>query len=222
MLADGVRYCHHISLRECSHDADGIHLSYRSWLYVPKYDPLYLHVLQTHYEAAAAGHPGQSKMAELLKWTYFWPKMQADVDRFVRNCHTCQRSCTPQHAPFGVLRPLPITDRPWQDITMDFVTCLLISQGYDAIWVVVDWLTKARHFVPCHSSVDVTGLADHFVQYIFRLHGLPNSIVSDCGPQFTAAFWQQLCNRLGINRCSTTAFHSESDGQTEHMNAIMV
>ena len=85
----------------------------------------------------------------------------------------------------------------------------------------VDWLTKARHFVPYRSSVDATGLADLFIQHIFRLHGLPNSIVSDRGPQFAAAFWQRLCNCLGIDRHLTTAFHPESDGQTEHMNAIM-
>ena len=76
------------------------------------------------------------------------------MDRFVRNCHTCQHSRTPRHAPCGVLRLLPIPDRPWQDITMDFVTGLPTSQGYDAIWVVVDRLTKARHFVPCRTSVD--------------------------------------------------------------------
>ena len=73
---------------------------------------------------------------------------------------------------------------------MDFVTGLPMSQGYDAIWVVVDRLTKTRHFVPCHSAVNATGLADLFVQHIFRLHGSPNSIVSDRGPQFTATFWQ--------------------------------
>ena len=104
---------------------------------------------------------------------------------------------------------------------MDFVTGLPKSQGYDAIWVVVDQLTKTRHFVPCRSSVDATGLADLFVQHIFRIHGLPNSIVSDRRPQFATVFWQRLCNRLGIDRRLTTAFHPESDGQTECMNAIM-
>ena len=110
---------------------------------------------------------------------------------------------------------------------MDFVTSFKLpkSQGYDTIWVVVDRLTKAGHFVPCCSSVNATGLADLFVQHIFRLHGLPNSIVSVWGPQFAAAFLKRLrlCNRLGIDRRLTTGttFHPESDGQTECMNAIM-
>ena len=78
----------------------------------------------------------------------FWSKMQADVDRFVRNCHTRQRSRTLRYAPFGILRPLPNPDRPWQGIAMDFVTGLPTPQGYDAIWVVVDRLTKACYFAP--------------------------------------------------------------------------
>ena len=221
MLDKEVRHCRKISLGECSRD--GERLRYRNRLYVPDYAPLRLHLLQTHHESVAAGHPGRSKTLELLKRTYFWPKMQADVDRFVRNCHTCQCSRTPRHAPFGISRPLPIPDRPWQDISMDFVTGLPASgwQRFNTIWVVVDRLTKARHLVPCHSSVDASDLADLFVKHVFRLHGLPRTIVSDRGPQFAAAFWQRLCGRLGIDRRLSTAFHPESDGQTERMNAIM-
>ena len=101
------------------------------------------------------------------------------MDRFVRNCHTCQRSRTARYVPFGILRPLPIPDKPWQDIAMDFVVGLPWSQGADAIWVVIDRLTKARHFVPCRTSIDAAGPADLFIEHVFRLHGLPASIVSD-------------------------------------------
>ena len=147
--------------------------------------------------------------------------MQRDVDRFVKNCHVCQRSRTTRHAPFGILRPLPIPDRPWQDIAMDFVIGLPWSQGSDAIWVVIDRLTKARHFVPCRMSIDAAGLADLFIEHVSELHGLPNSIVSDRGPQFAAALWQRLCGRLGIDNWLSTAFHPEADGQTERANAVM-
>jgi len=104
---------------------------------------------------------------------------------------------------------------------MDFVVGLPVSQGFNAIWVVVDRLTKARHIVPCRTSVDAADLADLFVKHVFRLHGLPKSIVSDRGPQFASAFWQRLCSRLGIDRRLSTAFHPETDGQTERMNAVM-
>src|SRR3978361_4553 len=147
--------------------------------------------------------------------------MRREVERFVRNCHTCQRSRTSRHAPFGVLRPLSIPQKPWQDISMDFVTGLPWSNGHDAIWVVVDQLTKQRHLVPCHTTVDARDLADLFLQNVFRLHGLPLTITSDRGPQFASAFWHRLCARLGIQPRLSTAFHPQTDGQTERINAIM-
>ena len=104
---------------------------------------------------------------------------------------------------------------------MDFVDGLPWSCGYDTIWVVIDRLTKVRHLIPCRTTVDASNLADMFIEHVFCLHGLPNSIVSDRGPQFAAAFWQRLCNRLGIDRRLGTVFHPESDGQTERVNAVL-
>ena len=104
---------------------------------------------------------------------------------------------------------------------MDFVEGLPESDGFDAIWVVVGRLTKQRHFVPCRSDIDAAGLADLFLLHVFRLHGLPLSIISDRGPQFAAHFWIHLCNCLGIEPRLSTAFHPETDGQTERLNAAM-
>ena len=111
MLDAGIWHSRRITLGKCSRD--GHHLKYRDPLYVPEYEPLRLRLLWTHHEAAAAGHQGRSKTLKLLKQTYYWPKIQADTDRFVRNCHVCQRSRTARHTPFGILRPLPIPDRLW-------------------------------------------------------------------------------------------------------------
>ena len=104
---------------------------------------------------------------------------------------------------------------------MDFVTGLPWSQGCDSIWVVCDRLTKQRHLVPCRSDVDAKDLADLFIRWVFRLHGLPGTITSDRGPQFASHFWSQLCSRLGIARRLSTAFHPQTDGQTERFNAVM-
>ena len=90
---------------------------------------------------------------------------------------------------------------------MDFVVGLPASDGFDAFRVVVDHLTKQRNFVPCRSDVDAEALADLFLAHVFRLHGLPLSIISDCGPQFAAHFWTHLCNCLGIEPRLSTAFH---------------
>jgi len=104
---------------------------------------------------------------------------------------------------------------------MDFVTGLPWSKGHDAIWVVVNRLTKQRHLVPCRTTVDARDLADLFLQNVFRLHGLPLMITSDRGPQFASAFWHRLCMCLALEPRLSTAFHPQMDGQTEQMNAVM-
>ena len=104
---------------------------------------------------------------------------------------------------------------------MDFVMGLPRSKDHDAIWVVVDRLTKQRHLVPCSTTVDASDLANLFLQHVFRLHGLPRTITSDRGPQFASAFWHRLCARLEIEPRLSAAFHPQTDGQTEQMNAVM-
>ena len=104
---------------------------------------------------------------------------------------------------------------------MDFVTGLPWSNGNDAIWVVVDRLTKMRHLVPCRTTIDAPSLADLFLDNIWKPHGLPLTIISDRGPQFAAEFWGTVCCRLKIDRRLSTAFHPETDAQTERVNGIM-
>jgi hypothetical protein len=140
MLKNGMKQCKDITLAEYE-EHDNL-LLYRRQIWVPDYGPLKLHLMQQHHDTPTAGYPGRSKSLEYLSRTYTWPKMRADVDRYTRNYHTCQRSKPNRHAPFGVLRPLHIPECPWQDISMDFVTGLPRSNSCDAIWVVVDRLTK--------------------------------------------------------------------------------
>ena len=206
MLEKKVRYCKDVTLAECSRSPTG-RLLYRGKFNVPAYGRLRLYLIQTHHEVPAAGHPGRSKTLELLSRNYHWPEMRQDVERFVRNCHICRQSKTSRHAPFGDLRPLVIPQQPWQDISMDFVMGLPRSKDPYAIWVVVDRLTKQRHLVPCSTTVDARYLADLFLQHVFRLHGLPQTITSDRGPQFAPAFWHRLFARLGIEPRLSTAFH---------------
>ena len=104
---------------------------------------------------------------------------------------------------------------------MDFVTVLPESKGYDAIMVVVDRLSKRRHFSPCLTTLDVEGLAALFLRDIWKLHGLPRTIISDRGVLFVADFWKSLCKRLGTQGLLSTAFHPETDGQTERVNSSM-
>jgi hypothetical protein len=114
--------------------------------------------------------------------------MRKGTIRNVRNCHVCQRSKDTTREHHGSLNPLHVPAPPWNDVSMDFVVGLPLIDGYEYIWVVVDRLTKQRHFVPCHSTIGTEGLADLFTRYLWCLHGLPSSIVSDRGPQFASQF----------------------------------
>jgi len=104
---------------------------------------------------------------------------------------------------------------------MDFVEGLPECETFDAIWVVVDRLSKMRHFIPFHTTIDALGVAELFLREVVRLHGLPLTIVSDRGPQFASTFCQQIGSQLGIDRRMSTAFDPQTDGQTERMNASM-
>jgi hypothetical protein len=210
LLHDGKLHSKEISLSEC--DVRDGRLYYQQQLYIPNDDNLQLQLLQSHHDAAAAGYPGRAKTFDLLRRRYYWPTLRRDMERYVANCHTCKRTKSSRHLPYGVLHPLPAPERPWKDIALDLVTGLPNSRGHDAIWVVVDRLTKMRHLVPCSTMIDAEGLANLFMTHIFRLHGLSDTIVSDRGPQFASRFWKHLCYSLKIEPRLSMAFHPEMDG----------
>ena len=218
-LANNEIRSSHLSLAECK-EIDK-RLWYRGRLYVPDYTPLQLHLIRQCHDSPAGGHPGRSKTLELLQRKYYWPGMHKQVDRYVRNCHPCQRSRTERHAPFGILRPLPIPEGAWQELSMDFITGLPESNGCNAILNVVDRLTKMRHFVACRDTTTAEELALLYIRNIFRLHGLPRAIISDRGTQFVADFWLALCKHLKIEAKLSTPHHPETDGQTERLNAVL-
>ena len=184
--------------------------------------PLKLRLIKDFHEVPAAGHPGRSKTLELLSRQYYWPRMHKNVDRLLHNCHTCQRSRTSRHAPFGILRPLPIPNGgAWRHISMDFITGLPWSNEFNAILVVVCRLTKMRHFIPCRDTRTVEQLTELYACHIFRLYRLPKTIISDQGSQFITKFWRALCKALKIEALLSTPYHPETDGQTERVNAIL-
>jgi len=219
MLWDGVCHTKEISLAECQEENG--RLTYRNRIYVPAHDRLRLRILQTHHDPPAFGHPGCAKTLELIDRAYYWPTLRKDVERFVRNCFVCRRIKATRHAPYGVVKQLSVPDRPWQHLSVDFVTGLPQSKGYDAICVFVDRLTKQRHLIPCRTAITAEKLADLFCDRVFRYHGLPDTIVSDRGPQFASHFWKHICVCMKIDARLSTAFHPKTDGQTERVNAIM-
>ncbi len=143
------------------------------------------------------------------------------IQEYVKSCDTCVRSKAPRHCPFGLLRPLSIPNRPWGSTTMDFITDLPTIKAKDSILVVVDHLTKMAHFTPCSKLIIAEETTQSILERIIRLHGLPEEIVSNKGPQFASKFWRHLFELLGINIRLSLAFHFETNGQIERTNRTL-
>nr|GFA32346.1 retrotransposable element Tf2 [Tanacetum cinerariifolium] len=161
-------------------------------------------------------NPGSTKMYHDLNQHFWWSGMKRDVATFVSRCLICQQVKIEHQRASGLLRPLDIPVWKWDEISMDFVTRLPRTQRrHDAIWVVVDRLTKSAHFLPIRKDYSVSRLAETFQQEIVRLHGTPSAIVSDRDPRFASRFWKGLQKAWGTRLKFSTAFHPQTDGQTE-------
>ncbi|KKF92157.1 Retrotransposable element Tf2 155 kDa protein type 1 [Ceratocystis platani] len=160
-----------LTLAECS-EREG-YLYVRDRLYVPESDALKAELLRLYHDSPVSGHPGRSKTYDLLSREYYWPGIARYVARWVRQCHTCRRATPFRDGQKGLLRPLPIPERAWRDISVDFITHLPKSNGYDAILVIVDRLTKMRHLVPCHGNCNAEDTARLYLKNVWKLHGLP-------------------------------------------------
>ncbi|KAK8934932.1 hypothetical protein KSP39_PZI014600 [Platanthera zijinensis] len=167
-------------------------------------------------------HPGSTKMYLDMKKSYWCPGLKQDVAFFVSRCQTCALVKAECQKPGGFLKPLPIPEWKFDDISMDFVHGLPRSQqGNDAIWVIVDCLTKVAHFIPNRKEDGVEKLVELYVRNIVRLHGIPKSIVSDRDGRFTSKDWRLVQKSLGTKLKFSTAFHPQTDGQTERTNCTM-
>ena len=201
-------------------DSEGLIL-HNGLVYIPMSNPIKLQILQSCHDGKVAGHWGQDKTFELVSREYYWPGMRKFINEYVRTCDTCARNKAPRHRRHGQLHPLPIPNGPWQSVSMDYIVELPPSQGYDAIYVCVDRLTKMAHFCPTITKVSAKDTADLYLRYVFKNHGLPKDIVSDRGTQFVSKFTRALLALCDIKGNRSTSFHPESDGQTERVNQTL-
>jgi hypothetical protein len=175
-------------------------------------------LLKEKHSGGLAGHFGHDKTFAKLNESYFWPGMRVDVKRFVERCRIFQHS-KGRKQNVGFYQPLPISERPWEAISMDFVLGFPRTQrGVDSIFVVVDSFSKMAHFIPCHKTSDVTHITNLFFKEVIRLHGLLKSIVSDRDTKFIGHFWRTLWKKLGTNLEFSSAYHPQTNEQTEVVN----
>src|SRR4029077_11395198 len=207
---------------ECS-TVDGP-MYYRNRLFVPDSPDLRLEVVHRTHSSGPAGHPGRVKTLDLLNRTYWWPRMSQFTATFVKDCALCFRTKTPRSAPPGFLKPLELPARPWTNISIDYIVelpeCVRNGKTYRHILVVVDRLTKMRHFIPV-TGVTTEELVDVFHDAVYTLHAAPDNVISDRGSQFVSGFWRRLSERLKTVLRPSSAFHPETDGQTEIVNAAV-
>jgi hypothetical protein len=163
-------------------------------------------------------HPGSTKMYQDLRRNFWWTRMKRGIARYVSECDICQRVKASHLKTAGVLQSLPIPSWKWEDVSMDFIVGLPnTSQKNDSIWVIVDRLTKTTHFLPVHTTYNTKKYAEIYLDHIVCLH----TIISDRGAQFIARFWEQLQHSLGTKLIRSSAYHPQTDGQTERINQIL-
>ena len=197
-------------------------IRYKGRFYVPKDESLRRKIVQLHHDSLIAGHGGEQKTLELLKRTYWWPGCATYVSKYVQGCATCQQNKVNTHPTKTPLQPLKAAQNaiPFSQITVDFVTDLpKTAEGYDALMVVVDHgLTKGIILIPCHKTTTAEQTAALFLKHVFAHFGIPDVIISDRGTQFNSKFFAEFCKKLGIDQRMSTAFHPQTDGQTERVN----
>lgn len=148
--------------------------------------------------------------------------MSKDIKQFVTTCDICQKVKAKRHAPYGLLKPIPIPSKPFEVITMDFISELPLTKNqHDNILVVVDKLTKFSIFIPTRTTIDEEESAKLLFDNVFTKFGLPRQIISDRDTKFTGLFWEETCKLFKIKRALSTAYHPQADGQSEIMNQIL-
>jgi transposase InsO family protein len=206
-----------ISLSECNINHQG-YINYRNRTWVPEHEPLRTRLIQQAHDSILTGHPGRNETYTLVSREYYWPNMSSDIKRYLRNCDVCGRAKAWRDRRNGLLKPLPVPDQPWRDISLDFITDLPESKGCSTLLVITDRLTRGVILEPM-SSTTAEDLAYMLIHSLIRHHGIPRSMVSDRGSQFISQTWSRICQLLKIKQLLSTAYHPQTDGSTERVNS---
>jgi hypothetical protein len=196
-------------------------LFYQGRLVISPHSPSIPLLLEEFHNSPTGGHSGFLRTYRKIADNIYWIGMQKRIRDYVRACDVCQRQKYAATTPGGLLQPLPIPNAIWEDLSLDFITGLPKSKGYDAVLVVVDRLSKYGHFILLKHPYTAKTVAELFVKEVVRLHGTPHSIISDRDPIFVSHFWKELFKLQGTKLQMSSAYHPETDGQTEVLNRCL-
>lgn len=178
-------------------------------------------ILLEHHATPLGGHLGVAKTTHRLESSFFWSGLWQDTKRFVKECKICQQTKSTTRRPAGLLQPLPIPTGIWEDLSMDFITHLPSSHGFTVILVIMDRYSKGVHLGALPTGFSAFKVASLFLELVCKHHGFPRSIVSDRDPVFLSSFWKELFRLSGTRLRMSTAYHPQTDGQTEVMNRVL-
>jgi len=201
-------------------EKDGL-LYYKNRLYIPENEALQTEIAQGCYNSLVAGHFGQEKTIEIVTRDFYWKGLADWIIDYVQSCDECQHSKSPPDAKYGLLQPLEVLYAAWSSISTDFITQLPESQGKTQITVVVDQFTKMAHFIALHENATAKDVADTFLREVWKLHGLPTESLSDMDRKLSSEFWESLYKMLGVKWRMSTAYHPQTDGQTERTYQVL-
>jgi deoxyuridine 5'-triphosphate nucleotidohydrolase len=173
---------------------------------------------EVHDSLTGTAHGGFERTYGRIANSFYWPRITKDIRKFVSTCAICQKIKHARHAPYGILQPIPIPNQPFEVVTMDFISELPPSHGYNAIFVLVCKLTKYAFFIPCSTRINEKKAAQLFFDKIVTHVGLPKQVISDRDTRWRNLFWKEVCESMGSRRALTTAHHPQADGQTEILN----
>jgi transposase InsO family protein len=193
-------------------------IRYQGRIWLGTNSALQTKLISAFHASAIGGHSGAQATYQRLKRLFAWQGMKLAVTDFVRQCDVCQHAKHSNQHPQGLLQPLPTPAGAWQDITIDFIEGLPVSEGANTILVVIDRFSKYAHFLPLKHPFTAPQVARLFMDSVVKLHGMPRSIVSDRDHIFTSNFWRLLFEKLGIKLKFTTTYHPQTDGQSERVN----